>query len=84
MVKSAWPEESGSARSLRQLNRFRRPINADEVFGTHMRSYARYYNEIRTHRSLNKDAPVSRAAQRTGIVKSHAILGGLHHHYVRI
>ena len=29
-----------------------------------LRSYARYYNEIRTHRSLNKDAPVSRAIQR--------------------
>jgi hypothetical protein len=25
-----------------------------------LRSYARYYNDIRTHRSLNKDAPVSR------------------------
>ena len=31
-----------------------------------LRSYARYYNEIRTHRSLNKDAPVSRAIQRIG------------------
>ena len=40
-----------------------------------LRSYARYYNEIRTHRSLNKDAPVSRAIQRIGIVKSHAVLG---------
>ena len=49
-----------------------------------LRSYARYYNEIRTHWSLNKDAPVSRAIQRIGIIKSHAILGGLHHHYVRI
>jgi transposase InsO family protein len=25
-----------------------------------LRAYARYYNDIRTHRSLNKDAPVSR------------------------
>ena len=25
-----------------------------------LRSYARYYNDIRTHRSLDKDAPVSR------------------------
>jgi hypothetical protein len=24
-----------------------------------LRSYARYYNEVRTHRSLDKDAPVS-------------------------
>ena len=49
-----------------------------------LRAYARYYNDIRTHRSLNKDAPVSRPVQRTGIIRSHAILGGLHHHYVRV
>jgi transposase InsO family protein len=49
-----------------------------------LRSYARYYNDIRTHRSLDKDAPVSRPVQRTGSINSHAILGGLHHHYVRV
>jgi transposase InsO family protein len=49
-----------------------------------LRCYAHYYNEMRTHRSLNKDAPVSRMVQRIGTVKSRAILGGLHHHYVRI
>src|SRR6201997_4149258 len=48
-----------------------------------LKSYARYYSNFRTHRSLNKDAPVSRPAQRTGSIKSHAILGGLHHHYAR-
>jgi transposase InsO family protein len=46
-------------------------------------SYSAYYNDIRTHRSLAKDAPVSRQIQRIGSVKSHAILGGLHHHYAR-
>ena len=46
-----------------------------------LQSYARYYNDIRTHRSLDKDAPVSRPVQRTGSIKSHPILGGLHHHY---
>src|SRR3979409_927214 len=49
-----------------------------------LRSYARYYNEIRTHRSLDKDAPVSRPVQRTGIISSCPILGGLHHQYVRV
>jgi transposase InsO family protein len=49
-----------------------------------LRSYARYYNDIRTHRSLVKDAPVSRPVQRTGSIKSFAILGGLHHHYARV
>jgi hypothetical protein len=49
-----------------------------------LQTYARYYNSIRTHRSLDKDAPVSRPVQRIGSLKSHAILGGLHHHYVRV
>src|ERR1700741_899853 len=43
-----------------------------------LRSYARYYNEIRTHRSLDKASPVSRSVQRTGNIKSYPILGGLH------
>jgi transposase InsO family protein len=49
-----------------------------------LRSYARYYNEIRTHRSLDKDAPVTRPVQRVGIISSRAVLGGLHHHYGRV
>jgi transposase InsO family protein len=49
-----------------------------------LRAYARYYNEIRTHRSLDKDAPVSRPVQRTGVISSRPILAGLHHHYVRV
>src|ERR1700757_888263 len=48
-----------------------------------LNSYADYYNNFRTHRSLDKDAPVPRPVQRIGIIKSHAILGGLHHHYAR-
>jgi transposase InsO family protein len=49
-----------------------------------LKSYARYYNGVRTHRSLNKDAPVSRPVQRTGVIRSRPILGGLHHHHSRI
>jgi transposase InsO family protein len=49
-----------------------------------LRSYADYYNGVRTHRSLNKDALVSRSVQRSGVIRSRAILGGLHHHYGRI
>ena len=49
-----------------------------------LRSYARYYNDIRTHRSLDKDAPVSRPVQRTGVITSNPILGGLHRHDVRV
>jgi transposase InsO family protein len=49
-----------------------------------LRAYARYYNDVRTHRSLDKDAPISRPVQRSGSIISHVFLGGLHHHYVRI
>ena len=48
-----------------------------------LKSYADYYSSVRTHRSLNKDAPVSRPVQRTGVISSRAILGGLHHRYAR-
>jgi hypothetical protein len=33
---------------------------------------------------LNKDAPVSRPVQRTGVISSRAILGGLHRHHGRV
>jgi transposase InsO family protein len=49
-----------------------------------LKSYARYYNEIRTHRSLDKDAPEARPIQVTGMICSRPVLGGLHHHYVRV
>jgi integrase-like protein len=93
-----------------------------------LRTYARYYNNIRTHWSLDKDefsgsdqsihtrswadfiittfafrfsvhtvtpispiekmdaflTAVSRPVQPIGSIKSHPILGGLHHHYVRV
>src|SRR6266851_573172 len=49
-----------------------------------LRSYACYYNGIRTHRSLGKDAPISRPVQRAGSLKTFPILGGLHHHYFRL
>jgi transposase InsO family protein len=58
------------------------------VFGeAHLRRlltfYASYYNEMRTHRALQKDAPINRRIERIGILKSRPILGGLHHQYVR-
>src|SRR5467141_2643608 len=49
-----------------------------------LKSYARYYNELRTHRSLDKDAPLHRAIQHVGSIMSHALIGGLHHHYIRV
>jgi transposase InsO family protein len=49
-----------------------------------LESYARYYNESRTHRSLNKDAPVHRPTESLGAIISRPVLGGLHHQYCRI
>jgi hypothetical protein len=59
------------------------------IFGeAHLRqilsSYAAYYNEVRTHLALGKDAPLGRAVQWTGVIVAIPILSGLHHHYVRI
>jgi hypothetical protein len=42
------------------------------------------YNEMRTHRSLNKDAPLPHPVQRTGRIVCHALAGELHDQYVRI
>jgi hypothetical protein len=33
-----------------------------------LKSYADYYDGVRTHRSLDKDAPVTRPVQRTGVI----------------
>jgi transposase InsO family protein len=49
-----------------------------------LRSYAQYYNGARTHLSLAKDSPVPRSVHAVGGICPLAILGGLHHHYVRI
>ena len=49
-----------------------------------LQSYARYYNETRTHLALDKDAPLSRTVKRAGRILCRPILGGLHHEYIRI
>jgi hypothetical protein len=45
---------------------------------------ASYYNDTRTHLSLDKDSPGHRSIQRRGKVLARPILGGLHHEYCRI
>jgi transposase InsO family protein len=50
-----------------------------------LRSYFEYYENFRTHLSLNKDAPVSRAVEppALGQVVEIPQVGGLHHLYTR-
>jgi Ku protein len=69
---------------LRKKQKGERIERPSEPAHTILQAYAHYYNEIRTHRSLEKDAPAFRTVQRLGDITSHTILGGLHHHYVRI
>jgi transposase InsO family protein len=49
-----------------------------------LRSYQRYYNECRTHLSLDKDAPLSRPVTAHGRIAVSPVLGGLHHQYCRV
>lgn len=48
-----------------------------------LRTYASYYNKVRTHLSLEKNAPDFRRARPVGDIAAIPILGGLHHQYVR-
>jgi transposase InsO family protein len=59
------------------------------IFGeAHLRrilaAYTGYYNGVRTHLSLDKDAPSHRPIRRFGQLAAQPILGGIHHHYCRI
>jgi len=49
-----------------------------------LKSYADHHNRVRTHLSLDKNAPIHRPANRSGRITAIPMLGGLHHHYLRI
>jgi transposase InsO family protein len=54
----------------------------------HLRSvldeFVTYYNNSRTHMSLNKDSPSGRPTQNEGRIVKTPVLGGLHHIYRRV
>ena len=54
------------------------------VMMTKSTSASRYYNQTRTHLSLDKDAPLGRSIQRWGAIVAVPVLSGLHHCYSRI
>ena len=84
------PDRPGKMLTLKTIGSIRREcLDHMIVFGeAHLRrilrGYAAYYNVARTHRSLNKDAPLHRAIERLGAVVSRPVLGGLHHQYCKI
>jgi transposase InsO family protein len=85
-VRSPW--QNGHAERL--IGSIRREcLDHVVVFGErHLRhlllAYQKYYNEVRRHLSLRKDAPVRREVRKTGHIVPIPVLGGLHHQYVRV
>jgi hypothetical protein len=49
-----------------------------------LKYYVRYYNESRTHLSLDKVRALPRAVEVSGRTAASPVLGGLHHQYCRI
>jgi transposase InsO family protein len=87
-IAPASPSQNGFAERLIESIRRECVDHIVVLSEAHLRriltKYAAYYNELRTHRSLNKDAPLHRAIHRLGAITSQPVLGGLHHQYCRI
>ena len=78
-----WPSKTRASERL--IDSIRREyLDRVVIFGEgHLRqvfkAYAADYNNVRTHLSLGKDAPLIRPLQWSGIIATRPILGGLHH-----
>jgi hypothetical protein len=78
-ARSPWQNEHAE----RLIGSIRREcLDRVVVFGeghlrTLLRSYQQYYNECRTHLSLDKDAPLSRPVAAHGRIAVSPVLGGL-------
>jgi len=69
-----------SARKLRSPDRVFDEAQLRRV----LKNYASYYNQVRTHLSLDKNAPDFCRTRKLGPIAAISILGGLHHQYVRV
>jgi len=49
-----------------------------------LKTYAAFYNEIRSHLALEKETPNCRRSQTVGAIVAIPVLGGLHHQYLRV
>jgi transposase InsO family protein len=56
-------------------------VSGDAHLRRILAEYTAYYNEFRTHLSLEKDSPNRRPIQH---VTARPLLGGLHHQYCRM
>ena len=73
---------SGFRFSVRTLDHI--VVTGEQHLRCILKYYMEYYNTVRTHLSLGKDAPICRDIQRAGRIEVRPVLGGLHHQYVRI
>jgi putative transposase len=55
-------------------------LNQDQLL-TILREFVAYYNRDRPHRSLGLGTPEVRDRRKSGVLRCHSILGGLHHSY---
>ena len=75
----------GAHHLSRQLQRFGH--DARLMPARYVRPYSKgQKNDFRDAEAIAEavDTPVSRPVQRTGVISSRAMLGGLHHHYARV
>jgi transposase InsO family protein len=87
-IRPVSPWQNGIAERLIGTSR-RECLDHIVVLGeAHLRqivsAYAAYYDQVRPHLALRKDAPLPRAVQPIGDITAIPVLGGLHHRYVRI
>jgi hypothetical protein len=59
-------------------------VFGEDHLGRTLKAGAAYYNHVRTHLALAKDAPLLRPVQQLGDIAVRSILGGVHHEYCRI
>src|SRR5262244_4170468 len=90
--RNLWARSSIVIRGPRGRVAKRAPLHLDHLMHRHLheaRDFAgmvmqAHRTPAQAHRSFDKDAPFSRPVQRTGGIRSHALVGGLHHCYMRV
>jgi hypothetical protein len=76
--RSQWPNGHVELHRIDSARKFRSPVVFDEgQLRRALKNYASYYNQVRTHLSLEKDAPVFRRPHKLGAIPAILILGGL-------
>jgi hypothetical protein len=85
LALAEWPRRTLDRINQAVMSRPRHGVRCEAHLRRVLKSYAAYYNQVRTHLALDKDAPHSRPRQRIGqAVVALPSLGGLHHEYLQV